>query len=77
MDLGVSFLYKVALSHAVKVIFQNEDNRQLFASRRIVPIEKTEVVNGSWVDITRFSYSPIDPIDIAQPIRSLCCEVIR
>jgi glycosyltransferase involved in cell wall biosynthesis len=68
----VSFLYKVALSHATKVIFQNEDNRQLFVSRRIVPIEKTEVVNGSGVDIARFSYSPIDPIDIVQPIRFLC-----
>lgn len=68
----VSFLYKVALSHAAKVIFQNEDNRQLFVSRRIVPIEKTEVVNGSGVDITYFSHSPIDPIDIVQPIRFLC-----
>lgn len=68
----VSFLYKAALSHATKVIFQNEDNRQLFVSRRIVPIEKTEVVNGSGVDIARFSYSPIDPIDIVQPMRFLC-----
>lgn len=68
----VSLLYKMALRHAAKVIFQNEDNRQLFVSRRIVPIEKTEVVNGSGADITYFSYSPKGLIDIGQPIRFLC-----
>lgn len=68
----VSFLYKVTLSHASMVIFQNEDNRQLFVSRRIVPIEKTEVVKGSGVDISRFSYSPIDPIGMGQSMRFLC-----
>jgi len=51
------------------VIFQNEDNRQLFVSRRIVPIGKTEVVNGSGVNIDYFSYSPLE---ISQPIRFLC-----
>ena len=65
----VSFLYKVALSHATKVIFQNEDNRQFFVSRRIVPIEKTGVVNGSGVDLTHFFYSPTV---MTQPIRFLC-----
>lgn len=53
----VSFLYKVSLSHATKVIFQNEDNRQLFVQRNIVPHEKTEVVNGSGVDISRFNHA--------------------
>ena len=68
----VSFLYKVALRHAVKVIFQNEDNRQLFVNRGIVPIEKTGVVNGSGVDVTYFSYSPLSLIDTVKPIRFLC-----
>ena len=50
----VTFLYKVGLSGSRKVIFQNEDNRRLFVERGIVPVEKTEVVNGSGVDISRF-----------------------
>ncbi|CAN8142755.1 galacturonosyltransferase WbtD [uncultured Thiomicrorhabdus sp.] len=55
----VSFLYRISLSHATKVVFQNADNRDLFTSRMIVPESKTEVVNGSGVDISLFNYQPV------------------
>jgi glycosyltransferase involved in cell wall biosynthesis len=55
----VSFLYRLSLSHATKVIFQNKDNRDVFTGRNIIPVEKTEVVNGSGVDISRFTYQPV------------------
>jgi glycosyltransferase involved in cell wall biosynthesis len=52
----VSALYRFSLSRATKVVFQNKDNAQVFIGRSIVPIGKTEVVNGSGVDISRFAY---------------------
>ena len=55
----VSFLYRISLPHATKVVFQNADNRDLFTSRMIVPELKTEVVNGSGVDISQFNYQPV------------------
>lgn len=51
----VSFLYRISLSHATKVVFQNSDNRDLFVGRNIIPLDKSEVVNGSGVDISHFS----------------------
>lgn len=59
----VSFLYKISLSHATKVIFQNEDNRQLFVDRGIVPYSKTVVINGSGVDISHFNYSKMPTLN--------------
>jgi glycosyltransferase involved in cell wall biosynthesis len=50
----VEGLYRVALRCATHVFFQNEDDRQLFVSARIVPKEKTSVVPGSGVDLERF-----------------------
>lgn len=66
----VSLLYKVALLHATKVIFQNEDNRQLFVERGIVPFSKTEVVNGSGLDISRFVLADLPTSD--NGIQFLC-----
>lgn len=66
----VSLLYKVALSHATKIIFQNEDNRQLFVDRGIVPFSTTEVVNGSGVDISRFGLSALPDMD--KGVQFLC-----
>jgi len=62
----VSALYKLALSKADKVIFQNNDNRLRFIELKIVADEKTAVVNGSGVDIDAFSYQePTAPVDNA------------
>ena len=55
----VSFLYWVALKNAKAVIFQNEDNRNLFIKKNIVPRSKTFIVNGSGVDIKKFSFKKI------------------
>ncbi|MCK5918971.1 MAG: glycosyltransferase family 1 protein, partial [Cocleimonas sp.] len=55
-------LYKASLKNAKKVIFQNPDNLQEFISRGIIPQEKCELVNGSGVDIEKFSYTPLPEI---------------
>lgn len=51
----VSVLYWAALSRAEKVIFQNRDNLNDFVSKHIVNADKCAVVNGSGVDLLRFS----------------------
>lgn len=50
----VTFLYKVALKRAKKVIFQNPDNKQVFIDLGIIPEHKACVVNGSGVDLDYF-----------------------
>jgi glycosyltransferase involved in cell wall biosynthesis len=54
----ITLLYKASLKNTKKVIFQNPDNLQEFISRNIVPKEKCELVNGSGVDIEKFSFTP-------------------
>ena len=56
--------YKIALKYNKKVFFQNSDDVLLFSSMGIVPEEKTVIINGSGVDIERFSKTPL-PEDIA------------
>lgn len=56
----VSCLYKVALSSASKVFFQNPDDRRLFIQSGIVPPDvPAVVVNGSGVDLDEFAQQPI------------------
>jgi len=50
----VTFLYHYSLKRATAVIFQNADNRDLFVQRRIVPLEKCHVVNGSGVNVADY-----------------------
>ncbi len=52
-----SFLYRIALKNSKAVIFQNKDNRDLFIEKGIVPLCKTHIVNGSGVNINKFSFS--------------------
>lgn len=55
----VASLYRVALSRATKVFFQNADDEALFRSLRLVPARvPTVVVNGSGVDTTSFVPAP-------------------
>lgn len=51
----VVFLYKIALKNSKSVIFQNKDNRNIFIEKGIVSRSKTHVVNGSGVDIKKYS----------------------
>ncbi|KWU02528.1 glycosyl transferase family 1 [Vibrio toranzoniae] len=55
----VTFLYKIALKKADKVIFQNPDNQQVFIGLGIVAKHKTCVVNGSGVDVAHFDVKPL------------------
>ena len=55
----VTFLYRVALKKAEKVIFQNEENRQVFVDLKIVNHERTTLVNGSGVNLEHFSELPL------------------
>jgi glycosyltransferase involved in cell wall biosynthesis len=51
----VTFLYKAALKNSKAVIFQNKDNRNIFIEKGIVPRSKTHTVDGSGVDINKYS----------------------
>lgn len=55
----VTGLYRLSLSRAERVIFQNPDNRDLFIARHIVAKEKCTLVNGSGVDLQRFAVAPL------------------
>lgn len=50
----VRFLYKLALSSAYKIYFQNKDDFKLFTTHGIAKAEISEVVPGSGINITRF-----------------------
>jgi glycosyltransferase involved in cell wall biosynthesis len=51
--------YRVALSgQQTRVIFQNPDDRALFVSRSVVPLDRTVLIRGSGVDVSQFVPSP-------------------
>lgn len=50
----LSVQYKNACKISKKVIFQNNDDRDELLRRKIVIKDKTEIVNGSGVDLTAF-----------------------
>ncbi len=49
-------LYKFAFKKATKVIFQNEDDLELFVKLRYLPRKKAVKVDGSGVDMDRFQF---------------------
>lgn len=55
----VSRLYRLALSRAAGVVFQNRDNRDQFIARGIAAADKCHVVNGSGVDIRHYDATPL------------------
>lgn len=55
----VSSLYRVALSKARRVIFQNRDNLDTFVRLKIVPAKKCAIVNGSGVNVQHFERAPL------------------
>lgn len=69
----VSALYRVALAGANRTIFQNPDDRALFTSRGLVPLEKTAVVNGSGVDLAHYAPAPLPD----SPIFLLIARLLR
>ncbi|WP_105213406.1 glycosyltransferase family 4 protein [Pseudoalteromonas sp. T1lg22] len=51
----VKTLYKAALRDSKAVIFQNPDNMKVFVDCGIVPLEKCHLVNGSGVNLDKFT----------------------
>lgn len=64
----VKGLYQVALSRSRKVFFQNDDDRQLFVTSRLVPEEVSDLLPGSGIDLAKFS--PV-PLPAGTPVRFL------
>lgn len=67
----VSVLYRVALSRAHLVYFQNPEDRELFVSRRLVALEKTALIPGSGVDTKHFAPVPLPLAEQGGPPRFL------
>ncbi|MFW1561062.1 glycosyltransferase family 4 protein [Vibrio parahaemolyticus] len=59
LNFLVRLLYRLALKKCKGVIFQNRDNMQVFIDEGIVPKEKCFLVNGSGVDLSHYSLSPL------------------
>lgn len=51
----VCLLYKLAFYFCKRVIFQNEDDREYFCQLKLVDKVKTNIVNGSGVDLAYFA----------------------
>lgn len=48
--------YRIACKNSKAVIFQNNDDLNCFTESKIVPGEKTYIINGSGVDINHFKF---------------------
>jgi len=47
-------LYKIALAYNDKVFFQNSDDRSLFVENKLIKFDKTDLLPGSGVDLSKF-----------------------
>ena len=52
--LAVKGLYRSSLKHSKGVIFQNQDNKQVFIDNNLVKTNLCSLVNGSGVDLSHF-----------------------
>lgn len=60
--VAASHLYRLALKRSDVIIFQNPDDRALFERLRLVPRgRRSEIANGSGIDLARFSPVPVPP----------------
>jgi len=62
-------LYKISFPFPAKVFFQNEDDRNLFVSKNLIDINKTDLVPGSGVDTEKFH--PFREFKKGKPFRFL------
>jgi glycosyltransferase involved in cell wall biosynthesis len=53
------FMYRAALKKCRTVFFQNLDDRQLFLDGGLVEENKTAMINGSGVNLDRFTVAPV------------------
>jgi len=57
---AATVLYRLALRRVDVIVFQNPDDEMLFRQLRLVPRNRaTQIVNGSGVDLVRFSPAPM------------------
>jgi len=61
----VVFLYRLSLTNAVGVIFQNKDSRDYFVDKKMVRLSQATVVAGSGINVERFSLSILPDGDIS------------
>lgn len=73
----VEFLYRVSLSRADVIYFQNEDDRALFLSRGLVPSERVRLVSGSGVDLQRFGMKPLPCLSGQPPVFLMIGRLLR
>lgn len=61
----VETLYRFTFGHARRVFFQNNEDLETFVAKGLVPLERTERLPGSGVDLSRFKPSapPSRPAD--------------
>ena len=52
----VSYLYRTAFKYSQSVWFLNQDDRDEFTSRGIVPLTKTSILRGEGIDTSHFEY---------------------
>ncbi|MEO5328891.1 MAG: glycosyltransferase family 4 protein [Magnetococcus sp. THC-1_WYH] len=55
----VRWLYQNALFRSSKVFFQNQDDRQLFITGKLVASSVTDLLPGSGIDLEKFSPAPL------------------
>jgi glycosyltransferase involved in cell wall biosynthesis len=67
----VQWLYRLALSKAHTVFFQNVDDLTLFVSRGLVDPKVCRLTPGSGVDLMRFSPTPTPAHDTGRPVHCL------
>ncbi|GGD31891.1 glycosyltransferase family 4 protein [Aureimonas glaciei] len=65
-------LYRLALRRSATVFFQNRDDRALFVDQKLVQRERTALLPGSGIDLTRFSAAPMN----GRPAADLCFLLI-
>jgi glycosyltransferase involved in cell wall biosynthesis len=68
LSMLVKGLYRLALSRSQKVFFQNNDDRQLFITNRLVHEGLTDLLPGSGIDLIQF---PPTPLPVNVPVRFL------
>lgn len=59
------YLYKISLFNSQNIIFQNQDNQNMFFDLGIIrDSSNTTIIEGSGVDLEEFSYQPINQTNI-------------
>jgi glycosyltransferase involved in cell wall biosynthesis len=73
----VKLLYRMALSRAHIVFFQNRDDRDFFVSQGVVRASIARMIPGSGVDVDRFAPCPLPCEDGAAPRFLMIARLLR